>query len=83
MGLPSLIFAMVASFTSYQFSFQMKFSFPQRYAESYVDALVHFADAVEGKIPGCCITKEETVSAGRIATLAERSWRENKVLQFQ
>jgi len=62
---------------------KMKFSFPQRYAESYVDALVHFADAVEGKIPGCCITKEETVSAGRIATLAERSWRENKVLQFQ
>jgi len=62
---------------------KMKYSFPQRYAESYVDALIHFADAVLGRIPACGVTKEETVSAGRIATLAETSWREQKIMFFQ
>ena len=61
----------------------MKYSFPQRYAESYVNALIHFADAVQGRIPACGVTKEETVSAGRIATLAENSWREQKIMFFQ
>ena len=62
---------------------QMKFSFPQRYAESYVEALVHFVDALEGRIPKCLVTKEETVAAGKIATLAENSWKEGKIMYFQ
>ena len=62
---------------------QMKYSFPQRYADSYVEALVHFVDAVEGRIPQCLITKEETESAGKLATLAENSWLEGKVMYFR
>ena len=60
----------------------MKYSFPQRYAESYVEALVHFVDAVEGKLAKCLVSKEDTVAAGRIATLAETSWREGKITYF-
>jgi len=61
---------------------KMKYSFPQRYAESYVEALVHFVDAVEGRTPKCLVTKEETVAAGKIATLAENSWREGKIMFY-
>ena len=75
-----LLFPYVTFFS--HFHFQIKYSFPQRYAESYVDALVHFADCVESKIPRCCVSKEETVAAGRIATLAEISWREQKIMHF-
>jgi hypothetical protein len=30
-------------------SLPLKYSFPQRYADSYIAALEHFADVVEGK----------------------------------
>lgn len=52
----------------------LKFSFPERYAESYVAALNHFIDIIEGK-EECEVSKYNTLIVSRIADACEESHR--------
>jgi len=55
----------------------IKFSFPQRYNESYHGALVTFIDAIDGKVT-IDITKQSTVRASEVADACEISLKEGR-----
>jgi len=52
----------------------IKYSFPQRYAESYVAAIEHFLDVVQGKAV-IAVSKMETLNVSAVATACEESHR--------
>lgn len=55
----------------------IKYSFPQRYAESYVAAMEHFLDVVQGKAK-ISVSKTDTLNVSAIATACEESYRTGK-----
>ncbi|ELT98452.1 hypothetical protein CAPTEDRAFT_159099 [Capitella teleta] len=62
-------------------SLPMKYSFPQRYAESYIAALDHFVDIIEGKC-SVEVTKDETLNVSRIASACEESLKTGKAISL-
>ena len=52
------------------------FSFPQRFAESYVNELDHFFDVIEGR--PCSVKKEEALMACKVASACQESFKTGK-----
>ncbi|XP_013412889.1 uncharacterized protein LOC106175433 isoform X2 [Lingula anatina] len=59
----------------------MHFSFPQRYADSYVLAMEHFLNVMEEK-EAMEITKESTLTISKIATACEESYKLGKPVEL-
>jgi len=59
----------------------LKWSFPQRYAESYVNVLEHFLDVLEGS-QKISITKFQTLNACELSSACEKSARSNTIVKI-
>jgi len=57
-------------------------SFPQRYADSYVNAMEHFLNVLQGK-EDLQVTMEDALSVSMIATAAEESHRTGKPIELK
>lgn len=60
----------------------IKFSFPQRYADSYVFAMQHFLDVVEGKAE-MSVKNVDAVNVSIIATACESSFRNGRPVELR
>jgi len=58
------------------------YSFPQRYAESYVNAMEHFLNVVEGK-EEILVTMSDALSVSKIASAAEESHHTGKPVELK
>lgn len=57
------------------------YSFPQRYRESYTNAMQHFADVLKGDVE-CSVTGNEALAVSIIATACEDSHRQGKKIHL-
>lgn len=58
----------------------LQFSFPQRYAEAYLQELEEFLILVDNPSRPCPVTKEAVLLTSRIADACERSMKEGRMV---
>ena len=58
------------------------YSFPQRYEQAYILELDHFIKILKDPSIPACVTREQTLLAGRVAEACAVSVREGRAVEF-